>query len=167
MEEILTHQAIPSQLAHSAMAPSPPLASNPESRTISRTDVVSKRAPKLTTNKTFTFWHQRSLRRARAKRVSTVGDRLLQAKKRKQHHQNYRNALREAQGKIYKLARGLKDHFGKYGVEHYHNDLIHQAHKSQSTQKPNRWNTFQKLELRRLTLGARGQLPSGYMVSSL
>ena len=101
-------------------------------------------------NKTFTFWRQRSRQRARGKRVLTAGDRLLQAKKREQYRHNYRNALREAQEKIYALARELKEHFGKYSVDHYHNDIIHRAHKSRSTRKVNRWNAFQKLELKRM-----------------
>ena len=65
-----------------------------------------------------------SRRHAQGKRVLTTGDRLLQAKKREQYRHNYRNALREAQEKIYALARELKDRFGKYSIEHYHNDLI-------------------------------------------
>jgi len=121
-----------------------------ESSTISRTRVLSKRAPKLATNKTFTFWRQRIQQRARGKRVLTAGDRLVQAKKREQHRRDYRDALREAQGKVYALAQGLKDRFGKYSVEHYHNDLIHRAHKSRSTRRVNRWNAFQKLELKRM-----------------
>lgn len=76
-------------------------------------------------NKPFTFWRQRSQRRAQNKRVFTAGDRLLLAKKREQHRCEYHDALREAQGKIFALAQGLKDRFGKYSVEHYHNDLIH------------------------------------------
>jgi len=137
----------PPNPAHSPM----PLPSLPVlSSTISRTQVVSNQAPKLTVNKTFTFWHQRSKRRAQVKRVLTAGDRLLQARKREQCRREYRDALREAQNKIYELAQGLKERFGKYSVEHYHNDLIHRAHKSRSTRKPNRWNAFQKLELKRL-----------------
>ena len=136
---------------HSAMVqPSPPLSSNPGSGTISRTKVVSKQAPRLTTSKTATFWHHGLQRRARSRRVLTAGDRILHAKKREQHRHDYRDALREAQGKIYALAQGLRDRFGKYSVEHYHNDLIHRAHKSRSTQKVNRWNAFQKQELKRL-----------------
>ena len=148
-EEVLTYQLpIP---ARSAMAPSlsPPV-SNPKSSTISRTHVVSKRAPKLTVNKTFTFWRQRSRRHAQGKRVLTAGDKLLQAKKREQYRRDYRSALQEAQEKVYTLARGLRDRFGKYSVDHYHNDLIHRAHKSRSTHKVNRWNAFQKLELKRM-----------------
>lgn len=125
----------------------PPLPLNPESSTISRARVVSKQAPKLTTNKVSTFWRQR---RARTRRTLTAGDRLLLARKREQHRRDYRDALREAQEKIYALAQGLRDRFGKYSVEHYHNDLIHRAHKSRSTRKVNRWNAFQKLELKRL-----------------
>ena len=71
-------------------------------------------------------------------------------KKREQHRREYRDALQEAQGKIYALAQGLKEHFGRYSVEHYHNDLIHRAHKSRTTWRVNRWNAFQKLELRRI-----------------
>ena len=127
-----------------------PLSSNPKSSTISRARVVSQQAPRLRTNKTFTFWRQRLRRRAQGKRVLTAGDRFLQAKKREQYRQNYRNALREAQGKIYALAQELKDRFGKYSVDHYHNDLIHRAHKSRSTRKVNRWNAFQRLELKRM-----------------
>ena len=132
------------------MAPLSPLGPNPNSRTISRMQVVSKRAPKLTTNRQFTFWRQRFQRRARHKRILTAGDRLLLAKKREQNRREYRDALREAQGKILALAQGLKNRFGKYSVEHYHNDLIHRAHKSRSTRKVNRWNAFQKLELKRI-----------------
>ena len=107
------------------MSPLPPLlALSPQSSTISRTQVVAKQAPKLTTNKTFTFWRQRQ-RRARAKHVFTAGDRLLHAKRREQHRHDYHDALREAQGKIYALAQELKNRFGKYSVDHYHNDLIH------------------------------------------
>ena len=118
--------------------------------TISRTRVVSKQAPRLTTNKSFTFWRQRSQRRTRKQRVFTAGDRALQKKKREQHRRDYHDALREAQGKIHNLAQDLKDRFGKYGVEHYHNDLIHRAHKSRSIRRVNRWNAFQKLELGRM-----------------
>jgi hypothetical protein len=133
------------------MAPaSSPSTPNPESSTISRTQVLSKRAPKLTTNKTLTFWRQRIQRRTQGRRVLTAGDRLIQAKKREQHRRDYRDALQEAQGKIYTLAQGLKDRFGKYSIEHYHNDLIHRAHKSRSTRRVNRWNAFQKLELKRM-----------------
>ena len=149
-KKILTRQALPLP-AHSTMAQSSSLSVlNPKSNTISRTQVVSKQAPKLATNKTFTFWRQRSQRRTRTKRVFTAGDRLLQAKKREQHRHDYRDALREAQGKVYALAQGLRDRFGKYSVEHYHNDLIHRAHKSRSTRRVNRWNAFQKLELKRI-----------------
>jgi hypothetical protein len=131
--------------------PLPPSASsNPESDSISRTRVVSKRAPKLGVNKTFTFWRQRSQRRARVKRVLSAGDRRLQAIKREQHRRDYRDALQKAQGEVYALAQGLKDRFGKFSAEHYHNDLIHRAHKSRSTRRVNRWNAFQKLELKRI-----------------
>ena len=118
--------------------------------TISRTHVLSKRAPKLSTNKTLTFWRKRTQRRALANCRLTPADRLVQAKKRKQRRHEYHSALQEAQEKIYALAQGLKDRFGKYSVEHYHNDLIHRAHKSRSTRKVNRWNAFQKLELKRM-----------------
>jgi len=127
----------------------PPL-SDPKSGTISRATVVSKRAPKLSTNKNLPFWRQRSRRRAQGGRVFTTGDLLLQAKKREERRRNYRDALREAQGKIHILAQELKERFGKYSVEHYHNDLIHRAHKSRSTRKVNRWNAFQKVELKRM-----------------
>lgn len=145
-EAVPTHQILP-LLAQRFMAPS---SSRPRPGTVSRTRVNSEQAPRLATNKSFTFWHQRSQRRARAKRISTAGDRALQKKKREQFRRDYHDALREAQGKIYDLARGLKDRFGKYGVEHYHNDLIHRAHKSRSTRKVNRWNAYQKLELKRI-----------------
>ena len=98
----------------------------------------------------FMFWRQRLQRRAQAKHILTAGNRLLQAKKREQHRRDYRDALQEAQGKIYALAQGLRDRFGKYSVEHYHNDLIHRAHKSRSTRKVNLWNAYQKLELKRI-----------------
>jgi len=127
-----------------------PPSSHPKSGTLSRAQVVSRRAPKLSTDKSLPFWRQRSRRRAQGRRVLTTGDLLLQAKKREEHRRKYRDALREAQGKIYQLARELKDRFGKYDVEHYHNDLIHRAHKSRSTRKVNRWNAFQKLELKRM-----------------
>ncbi|KAF9789649.1 hypothetical protein BJ322DRAFT_991516, partial [Thelephora terrestris] len=78
----------------------------------------------------------------------TAGDRLLQARKREQHRRDYRDALREAQGKIQALAQGLKERFGKYSVDHYYNELVHRAHKSRSTRGVSRWNAFQKLELR-------------------
>jgi len=146
-EEVLTYQ--PPVPAHSTMTPSLSLpVSNPKSNSISRTHIVSKRAPKLTVNKTFTFWRQRSRRHTQGKRVLTAGDRLLQAKKREQYRRDYRSALREAQEKVYALARGLRDRFGKYSVDHYHNDIIHRAHKSRSTRKVNRWNAFQKIELK-------------------
>ena len=132
------------------MAPSNSLVSRPQSSTISRTRAVSKQAPKLAVNKTFTFSRQRLQRRVQGKRVSTAADRLILAKKHEQHRYEYRDALREAQGKIYELAQGLKDRFGRYSVEHYHNDLIHRAHKSRSTRRVNRWNAFQKLELKRI-----------------
>jgi hypothetical protein len=100
--------------------------------------------------KPFASWRQRFQRNARSKHVLMAGDKLFQAKKREQHRREYRDVLWEAQDKIYALARGLKERFGKYSVEHYHNDLIHRAHKSRSTRKVNKWNVFQKLELKRI-----------------
>ena len=107
--------------------------------------VVLKQAPKLMTKKASLFWHWNLKQHARAIHVSTGGDQLLQRKKHKQHHLEYHKVLRVAQGKIRELAQGLKDYFGKYGVEHYHKDLIHYVHKKHSMHKVNPWNTFQKL----------------------
>ena len=130
--------------------PSSLSALNPGDKTILQTQVVSRQAPQVARNGTFTFWRQRLQRHTRAKRILTAGDQLLQAKKREQHCCDYRDALQEAQGKIYALAQGLRDRFGKYSVEHYHNNLIHRAHKSRSTRKVNLWNAYQKLELKRI-----------------
>ncbi|KAF9789735.1 hypothetical protein BJ322DRAFT_1000888 [Thelephora terrestris] len=98
----------------------------------------------------FTFWREGIRRRVHAKRVSTARDRYLLSKERAQRRQEYRDALRKAHDKIYDLARELKDHFGKHSLEHYHNELIHRAHKLRSTRRVNRWNAFQKLELKRI-----------------
>ena len=95
-----------------------PPSSGPKSGTISRAQVVSKRAPKLSTNKSLPFWRQRSRRRAQGGRVFTTGDLLLQAKKREERRRNYRDALHKAQDNIRGLAQELKERFGKYGVEH-------------------------------------------------
>lgn len=122
----------------------------PQPNTISRDHAVSKRAPKLTTNKTFTFWRNRTRSHRPKKRVLTAGDRLVQAKKREQHRHEYYNALEHAQATVQELAEGLRNRFGKYSVDHYFNDLIHRAHKSRSTRKVNPWNTYQKLELEQI-----------------
>ena len=122
----------------------------PEPNTISRDRAVSKRAPKLTTNKTFTFWRSRTRSHKLTKRVLTAGDRLVQAKRREQHRHEYHDALEHAHATIRELAEGLRNRFGKYSVDHYFNDLVHRAHKSRSTRKVNPWNAYQKLELERM-----------------
>ena len=103
----------------------PPLARQlpPEPTTISRSHTVSRRAPKLAANKTFTFW--RRVQSQKRKRVLTVGDRLVQTKKRKQHRREYQDVLEEAHATIRELAEGLRNRFGKYSVDHYYSDLIH------------------------------------------
>ena len=117
--------------------------------TISRHHTISKRAPKLATNMSSTFWRKRVQSRKKA-RVLTAGDRLVQAKKRKKYRHDYQDALEEAQAKLRDLAEGLKNCFGKYSVDHYFNDLIHRARKSRSERKVNAWNAYQKLELERM-----------------
>ena len=136
-------------LPHRTMPPMPPQPL-PEPDTISRDRVVSKRAPKLTTNKTFTFWRNRTRSNKLTKRVLTAGDRLVQAKKHEQHRLEYHDALEHAHATIRELAEGLRNRFGKHSVDHYFNDLIHRAHKSRSTRKVNPWNAYQKLELERM-----------------
>ena len=116
--------------------------SPPGPDTISRYHVVSKQAPKLTTNKLFTFW-QRRTRAPKPKRILTTGDCLVQAKKREQHRHEYQDALEEAQATIRELAEGLKNRFGKYSVDHYFNDLIHRAHTSRLVRKVSGWNAYQ------------------------
>jgi len=134
-----------------AMDPAPPL-SRAKPSTISRHHAVSIQAPKLATSKVFPFGRNRRRWQPHKPkpRTLTAGDRLVQAKKREQHRQDYRDALEQAQAKIRELAEGLRDRFGKYSVEHYFNDLIHRAHKSRSTRKVNPWNAYQKLELERM-----------------
>ena len=100
-------------------------------------------------NKTFTYWQKRTTGR-KPKRVLTAGDRLLQAKKHEQHRHDYQEVLEEAHTTIRGLAEGLRNHFGKYSMDHYYNDLIHRAHKSRSVRKVSLWNAFQKLELERM-----------------
>jgi hypothetical protein len=124
--------------------------SPPEPNTISRVHAVTKRAPKLTANKTFTFWRNRITSRKTQKRILTTGDRLLQAKKREQNRHKYHDALEKAQATIQELAEGLRNCFGKHSMDHYFNDLIHRAHKSRSARKVNPWNAYQKLELERM-----------------
>ncbi|KAF9791312.1 hypothetical protein BJ322DRAFT_1104974 [Thelephora terrestris] len=128
----------------------PPLARQlpPEPTTISRSHTVSRRAPKLAANKTFTFW--RRVQSQKRKRVLTVGDHLVQTKKRKQHRREYQDALEEAHATIRELAEGLRNRFRKYSVDHYYSDLIHRAHTSRSVRKVNCWNAYQKLELERM-----------------
>ena len=121
----------------------------PRPDTISRHRAVSKQAPKLVTNKSFTFW-QRRTRTRKPKRVLTAGDRLVQTKKRQQHRREYQDALEGAQATIRELAEGLKNRFGKYNVDHYFNNLIHRAHTSRSVRKVSGWNAYQKLELERM-----------------
>jgi hypothetical protein len=120
-----------------------------ESNTISRHQAVSKQAPKRDTTKKFTFW-RRKTRSRKPKHVLTVGDRLLQAKKREQHRREYQDALEQAQATLQELAEGLRSRFGKYSFDHYFNDLIHQAHTSRSVRKVSAWNAYQKLELERM-----------------
>jgi len=126
--------------------PQPPV----EPNTISRHHAVSKRAPKLGMNKTFTFWKNRAPSRNPKKRVLTAGDRSIQAKKREQHRREYQDALEHAQVTVRELAEGLRNRFGKYSVDHYLNDLIHREHKSRSERRVNPWNAYQKLELERM-----------------
>ena len=119
----------------------------PEHDTISRHHATSKRAPKLAAGKMIPLW-RRKLRKP--KRVLTAGDRVLQARKREQHRRDYQVALEQGQAAIRELAEGLRNRFGKYGVDHYFNDLIHRAHKSRSVRRVSRWNAYQRLELERM-----------------
>ena len=123
--------------------------SPPGPDTISRHRAVSKQAPKLATNRSFTFWQRRTQTR-KPKRVLTAGDRLVQTRKREQHRCEYQDVLEEAHTTIRELAKGLKNRFGKYSVDHYFNDLIHRAHTSRSVRKVSGWNAYQKLELERM-----------------
>ena len=75
-------------------------------------------------NKTFTFWRRKVYLR-KPKRVLTAGDRLAQAKKRKQCRLDYQDALEQAQAKLRDFAEGLRTWFGKYSADHYLNDIIH------------------------------------------
>lgn len=131
------------------MAPSQPQPAA-ELDTISRDHTVSKRAQKLAMNKRFTFWKNRAPSRNPKKHTLTVGDRVVQAKKREQHRHKYQDALADAQVTVWELAEGLRNRFGKHSVNHYFNDLIHRAHKSRSERKVNPWNAYQKLELERM-----------------
>lgn len=119
----------------------------PEPDTISRYHAISKRAPKLAAGKILPLWRRKS---RKPKRVLTAGDRVVQARKREQHRHDYQAALEQGQAAIRELAEGLRNRFGKYGVDHYFNDLIHRAHKSRSERKVSRWNAYQKLELERM-----------------
>ncbi|KAF9778556.1 hypothetical protein BJ322DRAFT_1113916 [Thelephora terrestris] len=121
----------------------------PDPNTVSRHHAVAKKAPKLTTNKTFTFWRRRTQQR-KPKRALTAGDCLVQAKKHVQYRLEYQDTLEEAQATIRELAEGLRNRFGKFSVEHYFNELIHWAHTSRSVRKVNGWNAYQKLELERM-----------------
>ena len=80
-------------------------------------------------------------------RVFTVGDRRAQVEKHGKLQADYYDAIQTAQGRIQELATGLKNRFGKYDTGHYYNDLIHQAHKSHSTQRVNRWNAYVRATL--------------------
>lgn len=125
----------------------PPATSTPGPTTVSRTSVCTKQAPKLSTNKTPTFWRRRTRAHKLRNRVFTAGDRRAQAEKRAKLRADYFDAIQAAQGTIQELAVGLKNCFRKHGTGHYYNDLIHRAHKSRSTRKVNHWNAYQKLEL--------------------
>ena len=127
-----------------------PPTSTPGPTTVSRTSACTKQAPRLSTNKTFTFWRRRTNTRKSRSRVFTTGDRRVQAEKRERLRAVYYDAIQVAQGKIQEFAAGLKDRFGKHSTGHYYNDLIHRAHKSRSTRKVNQWNAYQKLELARM-----------------
>ena len=127
-----------------------PPTSTPGPTTVSRTSACTKQAPRLSTNKTFTFWRRRTNARKSRSRVFTAGDCRVQAEKRDRLRAAYYDAIQAAQGKIQEFAVGLKDRFGKHSTGHYYNDLIHRAHKSRSTRKVNHWNAYQKLELARI-----------------
>ena len=124
--------------------------STPGPATVSRTSACTKQAPRLSTNKTFTFWRRRTNAHKSRSRVITAGDRRTQAEKRERARAAYYDAIQTAQGKIQEFAVGLRDRFGKHSTGHYYNDLIHRAHKSRSTRKVNQWNAYQKLELARM-----------------
>ena len=133
------------------LPPCPTMArgSHPDPITISRHRAVSKQAPRLATNKSFTFWQRRTHAR-KPKCLLTVGDRLVQAKKHEQHRRECQDALEEAHAMIRGLAEGLKNRFGKYSVDHYFNDLIHRAHRLRLVRRVSGWNAYQKCELERM-----------------
>jgi len=118
-----------------------------EPTAISRTHVYTKKAPKLVTNKTFTFWRRRTPSHKLRGRVFTAGDRRVQAQKRESQRREYLEAVQTAQGTIQELAEGMRNRFGKHNAAHYYNDLIHRAHWSRTTRKINQWNAYQKHEL--------------------
>jgi len=121
-----------------------------EPTTISRTHACAKKAPKLVTNKTFTFWRRRTSSHKLRNRVFTVGDRRVQAQKRASQRHEYLEAVQAAQGKIQELADGMRNRFGKHSAAHYYNDLIHRAHRSRNTRRVSPWNAYQKRELARM-----------------
>jgi hypothetical protein len=139
----------PPALHPSTLCPTMPRVSSSDSSTISRHQAVTKQAPKLTTNKTLTFWQRRTQTR-RAKRILTAGDHLLRTKKQEQDRLEYLDALEEGHAVIRGLAEGLRNRFGKYSVDHYLNDLMHRAHTSRSVRKVSGWNAYQKFELERM-----------------
>jgi hypothetical protein len=128
----------------------PPPIQTAEPATISRTHVCTKKAPKLATNKTFTFWRKRTPSHRLRGRVFTAGDRRVQAQKRASQRHEYFEVVQAAQGKIQELAEGMRNRFGKHNAAHYYNDLIHRAHRSRTTRKVNQWNAYQKHELARM-----------------
>jgi len=147
LKNTLRHPYSPCPL--SLTMPPPPMLIA-EAATVSRTHACTKKAPKLATNKTFTFWRRRTHLQKLRNRVSTAGDRRAQAQKRENQRRDYYDAIQTAQGTIHELAEGMKNRFGKHGTGHYYNDLIHRAHKSRSTRRVSRWNAYQKLELARM-----------------
>ena len=128
----------------------PPPIQMAEPTTISRTHACTKKAPKLVTNKTFTFWRRRTSSHKLRNRVFTAGDRQAQAQKRASQQREYLAAVQAAQGTIHELAEGMRNRFGKHSSAHYYNDLIHRAHRSRTTRKVNLWNAYQKHELARM-----------------
>ena len=121
-----------------------------EPATISRTHVVAKRAQKVTTNKTFTFWKRRTHTNRSRNRVFTAGDRQAQAEKRASQRHEYAETIRAAHGTIRELAEGMRNRFGKHLASHYYSDMIHRAHKSCTTRKVSAWNAYQRRELARM-----------------
>ena len=128
----------------------PPPVPTAEPTSISRTHARTRKAPKLVTNKTFTFWKRRTRSCKTRNRVFTAGDRQVQAQKRATQRREYLEAIQMAQRTIQELAEGMRNRFGKHSTAHYYSDLIHRAHRSRSTRKVNQWNAYQRHELARM-----------------